>query len=87
MVWYSHLIKNFSWFVVIHRVKGFSIVHEGEVDVFPEFSCFFYDPMYVGSLIPGSPAFSKSSLNTWKFAVHVLLKPCLEKFEHYFASM
>ena len=80
-----------SWrifqFVVIHTVKGFSIVHEGEVDIFLEFSCFFYDPMYVGSLISVFPAFSKSSLNIWKFAVHGLLKPCLEKFEHYFASV
>ena len=82
MVWYSHLIKNFSWFVVIHRVKGFSIVHEA--DVFVEFSCFFYDLADVGHLISGSSAFSKPSL---KFTVHVLLKPGLENFEHYFTSV
>ena len=72
---------------MIHRVRGFSIVNEAEVDVFLEFSCFFYDPTDVGNLISGSSAFSKSSLNIWKFTVHVLLKPNLENFEHYFASM
>ena len=83
MVWYSHLLKNFPQFVVIHTVKGFSIVSEAEVDVFLEFSCFFYDPMDIGNLISGSPAFSKSSLNIWNFSVHMLLKPSLENFEHY----
>ena len=87
MVWYSHLLKNCSQFVVIHIVKGFGIVNKAEVDVFLEFSCFFDDPMDVGNLISGSCAFSKSSLNTWKFMVHVLLKPGLENFEHYFTSV
>ena len=87
MVCYSHLLKNFPQFVVIHTVKGFSIVNEAEVDVFLEFSCFLYDPTDVGNLISGSSAFSKSSLNIWKFLVHILLKPHLENFEHYFASM
>ena len=72
---------------MIHIVKGFSLVVEAEVDVFLEFPCFFYDPTDVGNLISGSSAFSKSSLNTWKFLVHVLLKPGLENFEHYFAGM
>ena len=71
---------------MIHRIKGFSIVSEAEVDVFLEFSCFFYDSMDVGNLISGSSGFSKTSLNIWKFMVHVLLKPGLENFEHYFAS-
>ena len=75
VVWYSHLLKNFSLFVVIHTVKGFSVVSEAEVDVFLEFSCFFYDPTNVGNLISGSSAFSKSSLNVWKFSVHILLNP------------
>ena len=74
-------------FVVIHVVKGFSIVNEAEVDVFLEFSSFFYDSMDVGNLVSGSSAFSKSSLNIWKFSAHVLLKPSLKNFEHYFASM
>ena len=87
MVWYSHLFKNFPQIVVIHTVKGFGIVNEAEVDVFLEFSCFFYDPMDVGNLISGSSAFSKSSLNIWKFSVHVLLKASLENFEHYFVSV
>ena len=87
MVWHSHLFKNFPEFVVIHTVKGFSIVNEAEVDVFLEFSCFFYDPTDVGNLISGSSAFSKSSLNIWKFLVHILLKPGLKNFEHSFASM
>ena len=86
VVWYSHLFKNFSRFAVIHTVKGFSVVNKAEVDVFLELSCFFYDPMDVGNLISGSSAFSKSSLNIWKFTVHVLLKLGLENFEHYFAS-
>ena len=85
VVWYSHLLKNFPQFVVIHTVKGFSIVHEAELDVFLELSCVFNDPADVGSLISGSSAFSKTSLNIWKF--HVLLKPGLENFEHYFTSM
>ena len=87
MVWYSHLLKNIPQFVVIHTVKGFGIVNEAEVDVFLEFSCFFCDPVDVGNLISDSSAFSKSSLKIWKFLVHVLLKPCLENFEHYFASV
>ena len=74
-------------FGVIHTIKGFSIVNEAEVDVFLEFPCFFYDPAYVGNLISGSSAFSKSSLNIWKFMVHILLKPGLENFEHYFTSV
>ena len=87
VVWYSHLLNNFPQFIVIHTVKGFSVVNEAEVDVFLEFYCFFYDPTNVGSLSSGSSAFSKSSLNIWKFSVHALLKPNLENFEHYFASM
>ena len=80
MVWYSHLFKNFPQFFVIHTVKGFSIVSKAEVDVFLEFSCFFYDTTHVGSLISGSSVFSKSSLNIWKFSVHILLKCGLENF-------
>ena len=87
MVWYSHLLKNFPQFVVFHTVKGFSIVNEAEVDVFLELSCLFYDPSDVGNVISGFSAFSKYSLNIWKFSVHVLLKPGLENFEHYFTSM
>ena len=87
MVWYSHLLKNFPHFVVIHTVKGFSVVNEAEVNVFLEFSSFFYDPTDVGNLFSGSSAFTKSSLNIWKFLVRVLLKPSLENFEHYFASV
>ena len=87
MVWYSYLLKNFPQFVVIHTVKGFSVVSEVEGDVFLECSCFYYDPMNVGNLISGSFAFSTHSLNIWKLMVHVLLKPGLEDFEHYFASM
>ena len=87
MVWYSHLFKNFPQFILIHTVKGFSVVNEAEVDVFLEFSCFFYDLADVDNLISGSSAFSKSSLNIWDFSVHVLLKPHLENFEHYFASV
>ena len=83
VVWYSHLLKNFPQFVVIHTAKGFSIVKEAEV-CFPGI---LYDPASVGNLISGSSAFSKSSLNIWKFSVHVLLKPRLENFEHYFASI
>ena len=87
MVWYSHLLENFPQFVVIHTVRGFSVDNEAEVDVFLEFPCFFYDATVVSNLISGSSAFSKSNLNMWKFLVHVLLKPTLENFEHYFASM
>ena len=87
MVCYSHLLKNFLQFVVIYTVKGFSIVNKAEVDVFLEFSCFFDDPTDVGNLISGSSAFSKTSLNIWKFTVHLLLIPGLENFEHYFASI
>ena len=86
VVWYSHLLKNFPQFVVIHTVKGFGIVNK-EVNVFLEFPCFFYDPVDVGNLISGSSAFSKSSLYIWKFSVHVLLKPSWEDFEHYLAGM
>ena len=82
MVCYSYLFKNFPKFVVIHTVKGFSIVNKVEVDAFLELSCFFDDPVDVGDLISGSSAFSKSSFNIWKFMVNVLLKPCLENFEH-----
>ena len=77
MVWYSHLFQNFPQFIVIHTVKGFGIVNKAEVDVFLELSCFFNDPTDAGNLISGSPAFSKTSLNTWKFSVHILLKPGL----------
>ena len=83
MVWYSHLVKNFPQFVVIHTVKGFGVVNKAKGEVFLELSCFFNDPVHVGNLISGSSAFSKFSLNIWKFTVHVLLKPCLENFEHY----
>ena len=87
MVWYSHLLKNFPQFIVIHIVKGFGIFNKAEIDVFPERSCFFDDPVDVGSLISGSSAFSKTDLNIWKFMVHVLLKSGLENFEHYFTSV
>ena len=87
MAWYSNLLKNVAQSVVIYSVKGFGIVNQAEIDVFLEFSCFFYDSTDVGNLISGSSAFSKSSLNIWKFSVHVLLKPSLENFEHYFVSM
>ena len=86
MVWHSHLFQNFPHFVVIYTAKGFGVVNKAEVDVFLELSCFVYDPVDVGNLISGSSAFSKSSLNIWKFLVHVPLKPGLENFEHYFAS-
>ena len=86
-VWYSHLLKNFPQFIVIHTVKGFGVVNKAEVDDIPELSCFYNDPVDTGILISGSSAFSKSSLNIWKFMVHVLLKPGLENFEHYFASV
>ena len=87
VVWYSHLLKNFPQFVVIHTVKGFRVVNEAEVNVFLEFLCFFYDSAEVDNLISGSSAFSETSLNIWKFMVHVLLKPGLENFEHYFANV
>ena len=87
VVWYSHLFKNFPQFAAIHTVKGFGIVNKAEVDAFLELSCFFDDPTDVGNLISGSSAFSKSSLNIWKFMVDVLLKPILENFEHDFASI
>ena len=87
VVWYSHRFQNFPQFIVIHTVKGFGIVNKTEIDVFLELSCFFDDPADVGNLISGSSAFSKTSLNIWKFMVHVLLKPGLENFEHYFISM
>ena len=87
MVWYSHLFKNFPQFVVIHTIKSVGVVNEAEIDVFLELSCFFDDPEDVGNLIAGSSAFSKSSLNIWKFMVHILLKPDLENFEYYFASV
>ena len=87
LVRYSHLFKNFPQFVVIHTVKGFSVVNKAKVDIFLELSHFFDDPVDIGNLISGFSAFSKSSLNIWKFMVHVLLKPGLENFEHYFASM
>ena len=87
VVWYSHLLKNFPQFVVIHTVKGFRIVNEAEVDVFLEFSCFFYNSTDAGNLISGSSAFSKSSLYIWKFSVYVLFKSSLKDFEHYLASL
>ena len=87
MVWYSHFFNNFPQFVVIHTVKGFGVVNKLEIDVFLELSCFFDDPVDFGNLISGSSAFSKSSMNIWKFTVHVLLKSGLENFEHYFVSV
>ena len=87
MVWYFHLFKNFPLYVVIHTFKGFSIINEAKVCGLLEFSFFFYDPMDVGNLISGPSAFSKTSLNIWKFTVHILLKPDFENFENYFASV
>ena len=87
MVWYSHLFQNFPQLIVIHTVKGFGIVNKAEIDVFLELSSFFDDSADVGNLISGSSDFSKTSLNIWKFMVHVLLKPCLGNLEHYFASV
>ena len=87
VVWYYHLFQNFPQFVVIHTVKVFGTANKAEIDVFLELSCFFRDPTDVGNLASGSSAFSKSSLNIWKFTVHILLKPGLENFEHYFASV
>ena len=87
VVWYAHLFQNFPQFIVIYRVKGFGTANKAEVDVFLELSCFLDDPMDVGNLISGSSAFSKTSLNIQKFTVHLLLKPGLENFEHYFTSL
>ena len=87
MVWYSHLFQDFSQFIVIHTVKGFGIVNKAEIDVFLELFCFYDDSTDVGNLISDSSVFSKTSLNIWKFMVHVLLKPGLENFEHYFTSV
>ena len=87
VVWYSHLFQNFPQFIVIHTDKGFGIVNKAEIDVFLELSCFFDDPADVGNLISDSSAFSETSLNIWKFTVHILLKPGLENFEHYFTSV
>ena len=87
MVWYSHLLQNYPQFIVIHKVRGFGIVNKAEIDVFLELSSFFDDPVDIGNLISGSSAFSKSSLNIWKFSVQVLLKPGLENFERYFTSV
>ena len=87
VIWYSHLFQNFLQFIVIHTVKGFGTFNKAETDVFLELSCFFDDPVDVGNLISGSSAFSKASLNIWVFTVHILLKPGLENFEHYFTSM
>ena len=87
MVWYSHLLKNCPQFIVIHTVKGFGIVNKAEIDVFLELSCFFDDPVDVGNLVSGSKTFSKTGLNNWKFIFHVLLRPGLENFEHYFTSV
>ena len=87
MVWYPHLFKNFPQFVVSHTVKGFSTVNKTKVDAFLEFPCFLYDPANVGNMISGSSAFSKPSLNIWKFTVHVMLKPSLKDFEQNLTSM
>ena len=87
VVWYSHLFQNFPQFVVVYPVKGFGMVNKAEVDIFLELSCFSDDPEDVGNLISGSSAFSKSSLNIWKFTIHILLKPGLDNFKHYFTSV
>ena len=87
MAWYLHPFQNFPRFIVIHTVKGFGIVNKAELNVFLELSCFFNDPVNVGTLISGPSAFSKTSLNIWKFTIYVLLKPGLENFEHYFTSV
>ena len=87
IIWYSHLFQNFPQFIVIHTVKGFGIVNKAEMDVFLELSCFFDDPADVSNLISGSSPFSKTSWDIWKFTVHILLKPGLENFDHYFSSM
>ena len=87
VVWYSHHVHNFPQFIMIHTVKGFGIVNKAEIDVSLELSCFLNDPAEVGNLISRSFAFSKTSLNIWKFTVHILLKPGLENFKHYFTSV
>ena len=87
MVWHCHLFKNFSQFVMIHTVRGISLVNETAVDVFLEFPCFLYDPANVGNLISDSSAFSKPSLDIWKFSVHVILKPSMQDFERNLAGM
>ena len=87
MVWYAHLFQNFPQFIVIYTVKGFGIVNKVEIDVFLKLSCFLHDPADVGNLISDSSAFSKFSLNIWKFMIHILLKLGLENFEHYFTGM
>ena len=87
MVWYAHLFQNFPQFIVIYTVEGFSIVNKADIDVFLELSCFFDDLTDIGNLISGSSAFSKTSMNIWKFTVHVLLKPGLENFERYFTRV
>ena len=87
VVYYSHLLKNFPRFIVIHTVKGFGVVNKAKVDIFLELPCFFDDPIDVGNLTSINFAFSESSLNIWKFMVHLLLKPGLENFEHYFTSV
>ena len=87
MVWYSHLLKNFPQFIVIFKVEGFGVVNKAEIDVSMELYCFFNDPADVGNLISVSSACSKTSLNIWKFMVHLLLKPGFENFEHYFTSV
>ena len=87
MVWYSHLLQNFPQFIVIHTVECFGIINKAEIDIFLELFCFFNDPVDIGNFISGSSAFSKTSLNIWKFSVHILLKPGLENFELYFTSM
>ena len=87
MVWYSHFFQNFPQFIMIHTVKGFGIVNKAEIDVFLELSCFLDDLVDVGNLISGSSAFSKTSLNIWNFSVHILLKPRLENFKHFFTSV
>ena len=87
MVWYPYLFQNFPQFIALHTVKGFGIVNRAEIDVFLELSCFFHDLADVGNLISGSSAFSKTSLNIWKFTVHILLKPGLENVERYFTSV
>ena len=87
MVWYFHLFKNFPQFIVIHIVKGFSVVSESEVDVFLKLPCFLCHPKDLGNLISGSFVFSKTSLILWKFSMHIMLKPGLKNFEHYFTSV
>ena len=87
MIWYFHLFQNFPQFIVIHTVKGFGMVNKAKVDVFLELCSFFHDPADVSNLISGFSAFSKTSLNIWKLMIHVLLKPGLENFEHYFTSV